>query len=51
MIVTTDVPGIGHVSMAGNPIKMPGFDDPSTRAPAPDLDADRDRIMKELAEG
>ncbi len=34
--------------MAGNPIKITGCDDPSIREPAPDLDADRGRILAEL---
>jgi CoA:oxalate CoA-transferase len=34
--------------MAGNPIKMTGFPDPSTRGPTPDLDGDRAAILKEL---
>jgi CoA:oxalate CoA-transferase len=34
--------------MAGNPVKLSGFDDPHVRAPAPELDADRARILAEL---
>jgi CoA:oxalate CoA-transferase len=34
--------------MAGNPIKLSGFEDPRTRAAAPELDADRARILAEL---
>lgn len=30
---------------AGNPIKMSGLSDPSTRAPAPDLDGDRQAVL------
>lgn len=48
MVVTADDPEAGGVRMAGNPIKLSGVPDPPTRAPAPDLDADRDAIMKEL---
>jgi CoA:oxalate CoA-transferase len=29
-------------------MKLSGFADPPTRAPAPDLDADRDAILREL---
>ncbi len=36
----------GHrASMAGNPIKVSGFDDPATRPAAPELDADREAIL------
>jgi CoA:oxalate CoA-transferase len=34
--------------MAGNPVKLSGFDDPPTRRAAPELDADRSRILAEL---
>jgi len=50
MIVTADDPGVGQMHMSGNPIKMSAFDDPSTRGPAPDLDADRAQILRELDE-
>jgi CoA:oxalate CoA-transferase len=46
MIVTAKDEVAGPVRMAGNPIKMSGYADPPTRAPAPDLDADRARILK-----
>jgi CoA:oxalate CoA-transferase len=29
-------------------MKLSAFPDPPTRAPAPDLDADRERILREL---
>jgi hypothetical protein len=29
-------------------MKLSGFVDPPTRDPAPDLDSDRDRILREL---
>ncbi len=35
----------GTLKLAGNPLKMSAFADPSTRAPAPDLDADRQAIL------
>jgi CoA:oxalate CoA-transferase len=38
----------GGLRMAGNPIKLSGFADPLTRRPAPELDADGDRIRREL---
>lgn len=48
MIVTTDDPIAGTVKLVGNPIKVLGFPDPTTRPPAPELDADRERILKSL---
>ncbi len=48
MIVTAMDPDIGPWRMQGNPIKLSAHDDPTTRAPAPDLDADREAILKEL---
>lgn len=48
MIVTADDPEIGPLRMQGNPIKLSAYEDPKTRTPAPDLDADRARILKEL---
>ncbi|HJN25016.1 MAG TPA: CoA transferase [Rhodospirillales bacterium] len=48
MVVSADDKVAGPLKMAGNPIKMSGFNDPATRDPAPDLDADRDKIIGEL---
>ena len=48
MIVTADDPDIGPLRMAGNPIKLPAFPDPTTRTPAPALDADRARLLEEF---
>ncbi len=48
MIVTAQDPEIGPWRMQGNPIKLSAHEDPTTRAPAPDLDADRAAILKEL---
>jgi CoA:oxalate CoA-transferase len=45
MIVTA-----GGLRMAGNPIKLSPFPDAPTRRPAPDLDADGERIRRELAD-
>lgn len=45
MVVTVDDPVTGQLKLAGNPIKMSGFDDPATRGPVPDLDSDRDRLL------
>jgi CoA:oxalate CoA-transferase len=43
MIVTA-----GGLRMAGNPVKLSAFPDPPTRRPAPELDADGDRIRREF---
>ena len=48
MLVTVDDPKSGTLKLAGNPMKISAMDDPPTRAPAPDLDADRAAILKEL---
>lgn len=48
MIVTAEDPELGPIRMQGNPIKLSGYDDPATRPHAPDLDADREAILKEL---
>lgn len=48
MVVTATDPVAGALTMAGNPIKMSAFSDPSTRNPAPQLDGDRARIISEL---
>jgi CoA:oxalate CoA-transferase len=38
----------GDLRMAGNPIKFSTFLDPPTREPAPELDADGDKIRNKL---
>jgi CoA:oxalate CoA-transferase len=48
MLVTIDDPVAGPLKLAGNPLKLSGFADPPTRSPAPDLDADRAKLLKEL---
>jgi CoA:oxalate CoA-transferase len=48
MLVSVDDPVTGTLELAGNPMKLSAFADPPTRAAAPDLDADRDRILREL---
>lgn len=48
MVVRTSDPATGELIMQGNPIKMPAFPDPDTRAPAPDLGADTGKVRKEL---
>jgi CoA:oxalate CoA-transferase len=34
--------------MQGNPIKLSAHEDPKTRGPAPELDGDREAILKDL---
>ncbi len=48
MLVTVDDPTMGALKIAGNPMKLSAFADPPARPPAPDLDADRARILREL---
>lgn len=45
MIIRAPDPEAGEVRMAGNPIKISGFADPTERAPAPELDADRASVL------
>lgn len=49
MVVTVEDPVAGRLRLAGNPVKLSGVEDPDTRAPAPELDEHRDRILAELA--
>jgi CoA:oxalate CoA-transferase len=48
MLVEARDPKAGTVKLAGNPLKFSAFDDPKTRPTAPELDADRERILREL---
>ncbi|NQW11523.1 MAG: CoA transferase [Alphaproteobacteria bacterium] len=48
MVVEVDDPITGPVKVIGNPIKISGFPDPTTRPPAPNLDQDRAAILKEI---
>jgi CoA:oxalate CoA-transferase len=48
MLISVDDPVTGPLELAGNPMKLSSFADPPTRPRAPDLDADRDHIMREL---
>jgi CoA:oxalate CoA-transferase len=48
MVVTAADPVMGKFKMPGNPIKMPQFPDPPTRAPAPDLGQDNKAVEAEL---
>jgi len=50
MIVSTNDPVAGEVRMAGNPIKMSGYADPTERRCAPELDADRKQILALIAD-
>jgi len=51
MIVEVEDPTAGTVKVFGCPIKISGVPDPPRRPTAPDLDADRARILRELADG
>jgi CoA:oxalate CoA-transferase len=48
MIVESRDPDLGPVRMQGNPIKLSAYDDASTRRSAPDLNDNRQAILKEL---
>jgi CoA:oxalate CoA-transferase len=48
MLVSVPGPGGRPLEIAGNPIKLDGADDPHTRPPAPALDGDRERLLREL---
>jgi CoA:oxalate CoA-transferase len=48
MLVTVEDPTAGTLKLAGNPLKLSAFADPPTRPPAPELDADRAKLLKEL---
>jgi CoA:oxalate CoA-transferase len=48
MLVEADDPVAGKVKVAGNPLKLSGFPDPTTRPGAPELDGDRVTILEEL---
>jgi CoA:oxalate CoA-transferase len=49
MIVESLDPDLGPVRMQGNPIKLSAQEDTKTRGPAPELDRDREAILRELA--
>jgi len=46
MVVQVDDPVTGLLSMAGNPVKMSAYGDPSTRGPVPELDGDRETVLR-----
>ena len=48
MVIETTAPEGGSIKMAGNPIKFSNFEDPKIRPAAPDLDQDRQNILKDF---
>jgi CoA:oxalate CoA-transferase len=48
MLIDVDDPVTGPLKLVGNPMKLSAFEDAKTRAAAPDLDADRAKILREL---
>lgn len=48
MVVTLDDPVAGKVAMAGNPVKLSAFPDSPTRDAAPELDAQREKILSDF---
>ncbi|MDB5411060.1 MAG: formyl-CoA transferase [Rhodospirillales bacterium] len=48
MLIEVDDPVTGPVRVVGNPLKLSAFADPPTRERAPDLDAGRAAILREL---
>jgi len=51
MVVGIDDPDFSALKVAGNPIKMTGFDDVPQRGPVPKLDGNRARILADLESG
>jgi CoA:oxalate CoA-transferase len=48
MLIECDDPSTGPLKLAGNPMKFSAFADPPVRDPSPDLDGDREQILREL---
>lgn len=48
MAISVEDPVVGRLVVAGNPIKISIFPDPSERPPAPELGGDRNRILAML---
>lgn len=48
MVIEVDDPKVGRIKVAGNPVKLSGFEDPTERPTAPEVDQDRARILAEL---
>jgi CoA:oxalate CoA-transferase len=46
MVISVEDPDVGNLKMAGNPIKISGFSDPTQRQPAPALDQHRASILE-----
>ena len=51
MVVAVDDPDLPTLRVAGNPIKMSEFPDPTTRGRVPKLDQDRTQILADLDNG
>jgi len=49
MVITVEDRHAGRMRIAGSPIKISGFPDPTERPSAPDVDEHREKILKELA--
>ncbi|MET4699914.1 CoA:oxalate CoA-transferase [Constrictibacter sp. MBR-5] len=49
MVIDVTDPKAGSLRVAGNPVKISGYDDPTSRPTAPDVDQDREKILRELA--
>jgi CoA:oxalate CoA-transferase len=50
MLIRVHDESAGEIPMPGNPIKLSAFEDPTTRKPAPALDADRRRVLAQFEE-
>jgi len=48
MIVESLDPDMGPIRMQGSPVKLSAYEDPKTRGAAPELDADRAAILRDL---
>jgi len=48
MVIESALPGGGGLRMAGNPVKFDGAPESATRPPAPTLDGDRARILRDM---
>lgn len=49
MVVSVEDPTAGSLKVSGNPVKLSDVADPPTRRSAPDVDQDRQAILRELA--
>jgi CoA:oxalate CoA-transferase len=48
MLISVEDPKAGQLKLTGNPLKLSAFADPPTRRAAPALDADRQKLLREL---